>query len=284
MYRHIFLSLLALTILSGCAFRRITRTKNITYTPADTVRKLPAQALNVFAPRRHKGASGKVLIYMHGGNWTAGRKELYSWFGSRLARKGIVAVVIDYPKSPAADYRVMAADAAQAVSWVVANISAYGGNPDSIFISGHSAGGHLAALLATDDDYFKKAGLGRPLKGVILIDAAGLDMYGYLKDGGLQEEPTYATTFSTDPQMWKDATPLYHLHAGMPPMLIFRGGRTYPSIVSSNEKFLAALTAMGAASTYKLQPRRKHIPMITQFFNTANPRYRDIKSFMGVRR
>ncbi len=268
-------------LFSGCAFRRIARTKDITYLPADTARHLQAQGLSVFAPRRHRHLPDKpVLIFIYGGNWTSGHRSLYNWFGSRLARKGVVAVVIDYPKSPAADYKVMATDAAQAVKWVSQNISGFGGNPDSIFISGHSAGGHLAALIATDENYFKKAGIANPLKGVILIDGAGLDMYGYLLAGGMNGEPSYATTFGTKPEGWKDASPLYHLHTGIPPMLLFRGGRTYPSIAAGCEKFVAALEHSGYAPIYEVVPGKKHIPMITQFFNTGNRRYATILRFI----
>ncbi len=286
---HLFakrLAILALLIVviqlfPGCAFRRIVRTKDITYLPADTARYLTAQGLSVFAPRRHRHLPDKkVLIFIYGGNWTSGHRSLYNWFGSRLARKGVVAVVIDYPKSPAANYHVMATDAAQAVKWVSQNIARYGGNPDSMFMSGHSAGGHLAALIATDEDYFKKAGIANPLKGVILIDGAGLDMYGYLLAGGMNGEPSYAATFGTKPEGWKDASPLYHLHAGIPPMLLFRGGRTYPSIAAGCEKFVAALEHSGYSPVYKVVPGKKHIPMITQFLNSRNGWYGEMLQFM----
>lgn len=273
--------LLSLPVIPGCAFRRIVRSKNTIYLQADTTRHLPAQGLSVFAPRRHQQVPNKkVLVFIHGGNWTSGHRSLYNWFGSRLARKGVVAVVIDYPKSPVADYRVMATYAAQAVKWVSKNIAPYGGNPDSIFVSGHSAGGHLATLIATDESYFRTAGIVNPLKGVILIDAAGLDMYGYLQNGGMTSEPSYAATFSNEPKVWKDATPLYHLRTGLPPMLIFRGGRTYPSIIESNEKFVAALRKLGYTPKFEVIEGKKHIPMITQFLNSRNRRYEEMLQFM----
>ncbi len=267
-----------LLLLSGCAFRRISRTRHIAYTAAAK----SVQELNVFAPRK-SGKSHPVLIFIHGGNWNSGRKEQYNWLGSRFARKGIVTVIIDYPLSPAASWNDMAAASAQAVGWVANNIGQYGGNPHRLFVSGHSAGGHLAALIATDDAYFRAAGIsGNPLAGTILIDAAGLDMYGYLKDeGGLMEEPSYAVTFTRDTAVWKAATPLYHIHKGMPPFLLFRGGRTYPSIIRSNDKFVAALRDMGLQPPYILEPHKKHIPMILQFFNTSNRRYKDIRQFIN---
>lgn len=269
--------LLLIVLLDSCAFRRVRRSKGLVYQEAAA--KMPEQELNVFAPRRSPRPA-PVLIFIHGGNWSSGRKELYSWFGSRMARKGIVTVIIDHPLSPDADFRDMAGASARAYRWVETNIARYGGNPDSIFISGHSSGGHLAALIGVDADWLRKAGVRKGPAGLILIDAAGLNMAGYLQAGGLDDNPTYPATFGTDPGGWKAATPLLQLHAGVPPMLILTGGRSYPSITGSSEAFAAALKARNLSCRYILQPRRKHVPMITQFFNTANPRYRDIRRFL----
>ena len=122
-----------------------------------------AQELNVFAPRKH-AVLKDVFVFIYGGTWNSGKKSLYSFLGNRMARKDVVTVVIDYPKSPQANYDEMATDAAKAIKWVKENITRYGGNPDKIFVSGHSAGGHLAALISVRDDYFKKFGIPNPIK------------------------------------------------------------------------------------------------------------------------
>lgn len=275
--RYAFLLPLLLLVLDGCAVRRIRRTKHIVYQAASAT--LPEQELNVFAPRRARPPL-PVLVFAHGGNWRSGRKELYSWLGSRLARKGVVAVIIDYPLSPAASYRDMAAATARALRWVELQIAAHGGDPGRVFIAGHSSGGHLAALAGTDTSWTHRAGVTKPPRGLVLIDAAGLNMHGYLIAGGLDDVPTYPATFGTDTAGWKAATPVYQLHAKVPPVLILAGGRSYPSIVSSSDSFARILARRGLAVRYIFQPRRKHVPMITQFFNTGNPRYRDILRFM----
>ena len=174
----------------------------------------------------------------------------------------------------------MAIDVAKAVKWVKENIKNCGGNPDKIFISGHSAGGHLAALVGIKKEYFSSVGIANPLKGIILIDAAGLDMYGYLQGENFEPGNNYLNTFSNDPKIWKEASPMYFLHKDMPPMLIYRGGRTYSSIEVSNEKFVAALKAFVPQPNYTILPGKKHVPMITQFFNTGNDRYKEMKAFM----
>ena len=267
----------ALLTLSGCTFIGNTAHKNIVY--AKACGKIPDQQLNIFEPNKPVKPKD-VLIFIHGGNWNSGQKSQYSLIGRNWTKKGIVYVIIDYPLSPAATYEQMADYAARSVKWVKENIQHYGGNPDRIFISGHSAGGHLAALIAIDDQYFQKLGMENPVKGLILIDAAGLDMYGYLLEENLSKDHTYFKTFTADQKTWKEASPLYHLHKGMPPMTILRGEKTYPSIVTSNEKFIKAMHEFAPETPYEILKNKKHIPMITQFFNPWNKRYDQIHHFM----
>ncbi|MEO6537813.1 MAG: alpha/beta hydrolase [Ferruginibacter sp.] len=238
-----------------------------------------SQKLNIFSPPKKKDLK-PVFIFIHGGSWNSGHKGTYNFFGTRLARKGIVSVIIDYPLSPKATYKEMAFASAEAVKWVNENIKNYGGDPTRIFLSGHSAGGHLAALVSVDNQYFDSFNLANPIKGTILIDAAGLDMYGYLKGENFEEGNTYLKTFTNDPVTWKKATPLYYLHKGMPPMLIYQGEKTYPSIKVSNEKFINALKSFAPNTGYQVLKGKKHIPMILQFFWTNNPRYKEIIRFM----
>lgn len=273
-----FFILIALSLaFSGCAFKNIRRSKKITYREATT--KSEKLALNIFAPRKHSTLND-VLIFIHGGSWNSGKKSLYNFFGSRMARKDVVVVILDYPLSPTATYSDMANAVAQGVRWVSKNIKHYGGNPEKIFISGHSAGGHLAALVGIRKEYFDSLEMKSPIQGMILIDAAGLDMYGYLKEEKFPTDHTYLKTFTHDPKNWRDASPLYHLRADMPPILLYRGERTYPSILKSTEKFVKALKAFDPKPNYHILKGKKHVPMITQFFNPWNPRYREIITFM----
>lgn len=272
--------ILALLIsTSSCSFRRITKSKDIIYREANSVTGTGPQQLNVFAPRRVAEPT-PVFIFIHGGSWRLGRKELYSFFGKRLARKGITAVVIDYPLSPEARYNEMAASAAQAVQWTQQHISKYQGDPERIFVSGHSAGGHLAALVTVREEYFDTLGMASPIQGAILIDAAGLDMYGYLKERENDEDRKYLDTFTKDSANWKEATPLFYLDSDMPPMLIYQGERTYPSIIKSTKKFVEALEDHVPEPNYYVLKRKKHVPMITQFLFPWDAQYREIIQFM----
>jgi acetyl esterase/lipase len=278
----LFLSVTIL-LVSGCAFKRVVRSRNITYLNADPAEHKTGQQLSIFAPRKHT-VPRDVFVFVHGGNWNSGNKSTYNFLGNRLARKGIVAVIIDYPLSPKANFVEMAKDAALSVRWVKNHIADYTGNPERIFVSGHSAGGHLAALITIRHEYFDTLGVENPIKGAILIDAAGLDMYGYLMKEKVYDHQTYMQTFTSNPVRWKEASPLYYLHAAMPPMLIYMGAKTYTSIAESNKKFVAALKAFVPVPDFHILKNKKHIAMISQFLNSGNPRYGEIIRFMQAQK
>ena len=246
---------------------------------ANTALKTDAMCVDVFSPK-HTTEKKDVFIFLHGGGWDSGHKSLYSFFGKRLARKGVVSIIVDYPLSPKVTYNEQAAAAAMVVKWAQQNIDKYSGDPKRIFISGHSAGGHLATLIAVRENYFDTLGIKNPLKGVVLIDAAGLDMYTYLMEHEAIGKDTYMDAFTKNHAVWKAASPIYHLHKGMPPMLILRGGKTYPSIESSTEKFVMELPKYNATPRYKVVKGKHHIAMIFQFLNSRNPLYKDILNFM----
>ena len=273
------LFLLAL-ILQSCAFQPIRRSKNINYISDQNESELPAKDLNIFAPR--KGEDLPVLIFIHGGSWNKGKKEIYDFLGSRMARRKVVTVIIDYPLAP--DYQVPAMEKASAlaVKWVFENISKYGGDPDQIYISGHSAGGHLAALVAIKEEPFQELGLKNPLKGAILNDPAGLDWFWFLSEmKGRPNGTENYDAFTDDPEIWKAYSPIYFLEGNEIPIMILEGEETYPGIRLTVDRFRRAAEQKGTDLTYSFYPKTKHISMITQFFWTWSKGYEDILDFIN---
>ncbi len=135
-------------------------------------------------------------------------------------------------------------------------------------------------MISIRDCYFDSLGIQNPVKGTILLDPGGLDMYTYLTEEKFPEDHTYLQTFTHNPENWIDASPKYHLHPEMPPMLIYVGGRTYPEILRSTEEFVVELKKYVPSPMYKVLPMKRHIPMIAQFIITINPRYKEILRFM----
>jgi arylformamidase len=117
------------------------------------------------------------------------------------------------------------------------------------------------------------------IKGIILNDAAGLDMYSYLQENPPTKNHNYDVTWTDDPDNWKDASPIYFLSENVPSMLLYVGTKTYPSIISSNKDFVEKIK--------KYQPEaeinflnKKHVPMMSQFLFSWNNRYKEIISFI----
>ncbi|RZL33716.1 MAG: alpha/beta hydrolase [Pedobacter sp.] len=250
--------------------------KNINYAGNNS----QANTLNIY----HKKAeinNQDVIIFIHGGSWSSGKKETYWWLGRNLAKKNIVTAVINYPLAPSVTYKEMAAASAQAVKWVRDSIAKYGGNPNRIFLMGHSAGGHLAELINADPQYFKALRMPNPIKGVILNDAFGLDMNQYLTEA---EKDNYYTdfirTFSSDSKTWQIGSPLFYVQEIDNPHLIFYGTKTYPAIKIQSKRMNKELESLNVPVKLEIIEGKKHVPMIAQMIWGSNRLYKSIVNFL----
>jgi arylformamidase len=88
-----------------------------------------------------------VLVYLHGGYWRALSKRDQAFVAPPFTRAGALVVVPDYPLAPAVTIEHIVMQVAQAVAWTWRHARSYGGNPERIIVAGHSAGGHLAAMM-----------------------------------------------------------------------------------------------------------------------------------------
>jgi acetyl esterase/lipase len=146
----------------------------------------PLQVLDIYtlndAP---EGEQRPVLVYVHGGGFTGGSKQGAYYPQSATAwaaRNGMVGVNIDYRLAPAAQFPAGRDDLAAAIAWVRANIAEYGGNPDRIFLWGHSAGASHVA------DYVQYTEMQGP-------EAAGVK-------GALLLSPAYALEMGEEPHVY----------------------------------------------------------------------------------
>ena len=111
----------------------------------------PIQAVDVYAPRNGRpGDHRPVIVWIHGGGWVKGSRPFYGFAGRAYAAQGFVVIVAGYRLGAAGHWPRFMQDGAAAVRWAQANVARYGGDPANIFIAGHSAGAHIAALLALD--------------------------------------------------------------------------------------------------------------------------------------
>lgn len=171
-------------------------------------------ALDVYRP---PGAQAlPVVVFFHGGSWKTGTRGQYAWVGRALARQGVVAVVPDYRKSPQVGLDGFMGDAARATAWAQRHAAALGGDPRRVLVMGHSAGGHIAALLATDAHWLRDAGL----PPHTLCGAVGLaGPYDFLP----LTDPDLRAVFGDDPAQQRRSQPVAFVDGGAPPMLLLQG-------------------------------------------------------------
>lgn len=208
-------------------------------------------SLDVFAPK--EGSGFPVVVMIHGGGWKGGDKRngaASDTKASFFVGHGCVFASINYRLSPAVKHPAHVEDVAAAIAWIHDHARDYGGDPNLIFVMGHSAGAHLAALVAVDERRLAKHQ--KPLsivKGVILLDGAGYDISRtseWTKRFGRLPE-MYADAFGSEEDGWKDASPISHLemNQGIAPALVFYTGREDGPRARTIQDFAAAWAATG---------------------------------------
>ena len=119
----------------------------------------PRQRLDIFLPSQPVHHPMPVLLFMHGGGWTIGRKEWCGFMAPPLLSLPAIFVSVGYRLIPAVAYPDPLRDCIAALAWVSDHIAAHGGDRGRIFVGGHSAGGQIAALMTLRTDLLAEAGL-----------------------------------------------------------------------------------------------------------------------------
>lgn len=268
------------SFFSGEIFAQISKRKNIAYADEHaTYFNDERHRLDIYFPK-DTTQTKNVFVFFHGGSWRSGKKNTYRFLAKRLAKKGYVAVLVNYRLSPEVKFDAMGEDCARSILWVQKQIHRYGGDPTKIVATGHSAGGHLAAYISLGES-FKKLDAKNPIWKSILIDPFGLDMFSYFNEYDNKYSRSLKEIFTDNPSTWKKASPLYYIESGEKiPFLVLTGSKTYPTIKESSEKFTAALNEKGGVCTHKVIKGKKHIGMITQLIRRKNRMYSDMAHFI----
>jgi acetyl esterase/lipase len=278
--RGLFLAVGLFVSLAGFARADITPVDKPVVYAVETVKDVAYRTDADADPVRHrldlylpKGAKDfPVLVFVHGGSWRHGSKNMYAKIGEVFAQNGVAAVVINYRLSPAVKHPAHIEDVARAVAWTHANIANYGGRPDRIFLSGHSAGGHLVSLLATDDRYLKAENLPMTVvHGVMALSG----VYSITPNVGI-----FQNAFGKDETVCKDASPLAHVHAECPPFLILYAENDFTMLDVMAEQMGKALKASHCEATVQKLIGRNHITIIALAANQTDPATRAMLDFI----
>ncbi len=206
--------------------------------------------LDIFMPKEVPNAP--VLMFIHGGGWRSGDKSIYPFLGRTFAQQGFVTVNISYRLSPEVQHPAHIQDVARAFAWVYKNIAPYGGNPKQLFVTGHSAGGHLTALLALNKKYLQAEGLSTdlikaalPISGIFsLSDIGGADI------------------FTSDPELRRDAAPINFVRDAQPPFYLIFAQNDIPTLDRQALDLAKLLQQKGTEAKTLNVPNRDHISII----------------------
>jgi acetyl esterase/lipase len=198
----------------------------------------PRQKLDVWIPK--SGAKeAPVVVFFYGGSWNSGNRENYAFAARAFAESGYVVVIPDYRLIPTHAFPAFLEDGAAAVAWTENNIARHGGDPEKIFVAGHSAGAHIGAMLSLNPSWLAKAkasrdvikgfaGIAGPYDFLPLTNPAAIAAFGSLPDQKQSQPVTFAN---------KDA----------PPMVLFAGNKD-TLVKPNNATALAAAQKSAGAS------------------------------------
>lgn len=194
------------------------------------------RSLDVYAPK--SGGGHAIVVWVHGGGWRKGDKAQVGVKPRAFADRGFILVSVNYRLVPAVTYKEQADDVARGIAWAHAHAKDYGGNPERVYLLGHSAGAQLVTLAGIDDRFLKAAGLPlSTLKGVIPLDGAAYDVPRRIEQGGPKEQPSFEQVFGKDVARQQTASATSHIAKGknIPPFLIFHiAGREVSRVQSEN--------------------------------------------------
>lgn len=237
--------------------------KDIAYTegdPADGAK----HKLDLYLPKDKKDFP--VLMFVHGGSWRSGDRSNYPALANRFAKLGIAVAIPSYRLMPKNPHPAQIEDVAAAFAWVYKNIAQFGADPNRVYVAGHSAGGHLVALLALDRQYLLKYEIpAAAIRGVAALSG----VYDVSMLAGFKRE---------DGQ--RDASPQHYIHAPAPPFLITYCEWDYLALPKQARDFAAALKKDFIPTQLEYIPGENHITEIIDIVKDGDPTARAVIDFI----
>lgn len=225
--------------------------------------------LDIYTPKGQTGLP--VFFFIHGGAWRSGDRTQYPPLGNRYAREGFVTVVPSYRLAPRHPHPAQIEDVAAAFAWTVRHIASYGGDTNRIYVGGHSAGGHLAALLSLDKRHLAAHQISSGLiRGVLTFSGVF-----NLTTGESQE-----SVFGRDLQFRREASPLFHIQSDAPPFLVTYCQWDYFSLPGQAKEFHRALRGEGIAAELVYVPGENHISEMLNVTRESDPTVAAAVKFM----
>jgi len=239
--------------------------------------------LDVYEPTEMGGHLHPAVVLIHGGGWDRLDKSTMHGMGQFLARSGFVAFAVDYRLFRGDENRWPAQldDVQRAVRWVRANAAAYGVNPARMGAFGHSAGAQLAALLGMEDtrDNSDSSLAAYSSRVQAVVDVSGPTDFTVHRDADGAEFLVHflGTEYAKHPEVWRDASPAFHVSKSDAPFLIVHGTGDQNVPIAQAQELFEKLKAAGVpasfvkvddAHTFRTPEARRQLAVETlAFFN-----------------
>lgn len=210
----------------------------------------PYQSVAVYPAQN---STGKLLAFIHGGGWTSGYKEWMGFMAPAFTTQGITFASIGYRLAPQHVFPAGPDDCAAAIRFLYEKAAVLGYDREKLFLGGHSAGGHYAALLAVRRDW--QAGMNLPsdvLKGCLPISG----VYRFGEDSGLSMRPRFLGPEGNGAEM--AASPIMHIQGKPPPFFMACGEGDFPHLARQAIEMADALRAAGNITALTVLPGRTH--------------------------
>jgi acetyl esterase/lipase len=236
---------------------------------------LPRQKLDIYVPDAAAARSFPVVVFFYGGGWETGKRPDYRFVGAALASRGVMVVVADYRVYPEVVFPAFVEDAALAVRWTQDHAAQSGGDPKRLFLMGHSAGAHIAAMLALNRQYLRSSGAD-PAAVAGLIGLSG--PYDFLP----LKNQTRKKIFG-DPAP-RNTQPIDFVTAHAPPALLISGSDDTTVDPGNSRRLAAALESVGRPVEYRVYPGIGHGRVVAGFsppLSRGVPVTEDVMRFIG---
>jgi len=233
--------------------------------------------LDLYLPESKKDCP--VVVWFHGGGLEGGSKDDAAAIGEFFAENGVAAAVASYRLSPKAKYPAYVDDAAASVAWTIKHIAEYGIDPACpVFISGHSAGGYLAAIVGMNSKYLKKYGVDlKRIAGVIPVSGQVFTHFTIRKERRIPDPQNTPTI--------DDAAPCYYVRKNIPPVLAICGDNDWPARAEENRYFVAMLKTVGHTDAiYREFANRDHGTIVGKIPEANDPVGKAILGFISGRK
>lgn len=267
------LTIFWMAFLTSLTAAEIRVVRDLSYRPDSTEEYERTRCkLDLYLPPEPKEAP--AVLWFHGGSLQFGDKggNIEQGIGKHFAEEGIIFISANYRLSPKVKYPAYIEDAAAATAFIHRTIGEYGGSPKKIFLSGHSAGGYLVAMVGLNAEFLHPFEM-KPadLAGVIPVTGQMLTHSTVRKERGIPE---------TRP-MIDSAAPAWHISRDAPPFLNLAGSEDLPTRAEENIYFISALKGIGHPDATYLQVQgRTHISVAAQLSNPTDPGEERVTDFI----